>query len=121
MDNEFDEVNKPKQYNYHHNKDAEPIAVIGGLGLLFPFCVGNAVKYICRYRSKGGKKDLEKALWYLNKAIDTNPKHSSLNSVQLANIWDVHPSIAKVLSEVMVMNVGSAVHMLETALTNEEF
>ncbi|HNS35084.1 MAG TPA: DUF3310 domain-containing protein [Mesotoga sp.] len=118
---DYDEVNKPKGYNYHKNDDAEPIAVIAALGLLFPFCIGNAIKYICRYRSKGGRKDLEKALWYLKKAVQPNPKLSSLNSVQLAAIWDIHPTIAKVLSEVMVMNVGSAVQLLSVALDNEEF
>jgi hypothetical protein len=41
--------------------------------------------------------------------------------VQLAAIWDIHPTIAKVLSEVMVMNVGSAVQLLSVALDNEEF
>lgn len=117
----YDEINKAKGYNYHNNDNAEAIAVIASLGLLFPFCVGNAIKYICRYRFKGGRKDLEKALYYLKKAVESNPKLSPLNSVQLAAIWDIHPTMAKVLSEVMVMNVGNAVQLLSVALDNEEF
>lgn len=33
------------------------------------FCVGNAIKYICRYSKKNGVEDLEKAKWYINRAI----------------------------------------------------
>jgi hypothetical protein len=31
---------------------------------------GNAVKYICRHKQKGGKVDLEKAIHYLQLAIE---------------------------------------------------
>ena len=31
---------------------------------------GNAVKYICRHRQKGGKQDLEKAIHYLELALE---------------------------------------------------
>ena len=34
-----------------------------------PFCEGNAVKYLWRYRDKGGLEDLRKAEWYLKRAI----------------------------------------------------
>lgn len=33
------------------------------------FCVGNALKYLSRYRLKGGLEDLKKAEWYLNRII----------------------------------------------------
>jgi hypothetical protein len=33
------------------------------------FCIGNALKYLSRYRYKGGVEDLKKAEWYLNKII----------------------------------------------------
>ena len=33
------------------------------------FCVGNALKYISRYRYKGGLEDMKKAQWYLNRII----------------------------------------------------
>lgn len=39
------------------------------------FCLGNALKYIWRERQKGGNEDLEKAAWYLRRAVDaTTPK-----------------------------------------------
>jgi hypothetical protein len=33
------------------------------------FCCGNAVKYIWRHLEKGGKEDLEKAIWYLQREL----------------------------------------------------
>jgi hypothetical protein len=33
------------------------------------FCEGSAIKYICRYRSKGGVQDLEKAKHYIEMLI----------------------------------------------------
>lgn len=34
------------------------------------FCEGNAIKYLCRYRQKGGVQDLEKARHYVDLLID---------------------------------------------------
>lgn len=34
------------------------------------FLEGNAIKYIARHKDKGGKEDLEKAIHYLQKAIE---------------------------------------------------
>ena len=31
---------------------------------------GNALKYICRWKHKGGVQDLEKARWYIDHLID---------------------------------------------------
>lgn len=33
------------------------------------FCIGNAIKYICRYSKKNGVEDLEKAKWYIDRVI----------------------------------------------------
>jgi hypothetical protein len=33
------------------------------------FCLGNAIKYIWRADMKGGKEDLEKAIWYLQREL----------------------------------------------------
>ena len=35
------------------------------------YCIGNVLKYISRYRHKGGLEDLKKGQWYLNKLIQT--------------------------------------------------
>lgn len=59
------QVNSPKHYN---NGKYECIDVIEDWDL--DFCLGNAVKYICRAEYKGNyKQDIEKAIWYLQRAI----------------------------------------------------
>lgn len=34
------------------------------------FCIGNVIKYLWRYESKGGLQDIEKAKWYLDRLIE---------------------------------------------------
>ena len=59
----LDLVDHPPHYN--HGK-YETIDVIEDWGLGF-YC-GNAIKYISRHRHKGqAKKDIEKAIWYLQR------------------------------------------------------
>lgn len=41
--------------------------VLGDLGVTY-FCVGNAWKYIWRWKNKNGVEDLKKAKWYIEKA-----------------------------------------------------
>lgn len=62
-----DNINHPKHY-----EDAgylvQPIDVCQEL----PFCLGNAVKYLCRAGNKEGcpeLEDLKKAQWYLNRQL----------------------------------------------------
>ena len=68
--NKEDLVNHPQ----HYTGDIECIDVIKqqfGLDGMIKFCLGNAMKYIFRCEHKGTTKmDLQKAVWYLNKAID---------------------------------------------------
>ena len=35
-----------------------------------PFAEGNAIKYICRHKYKGGKEDLEKAKHFIDMIIE---------------------------------------------------
>lgn len=71
MANTKEMVNHPQHYGGDTNP-YEAIKVIENWGL--DFCLGNTVKYI----SRAGKKskdteiqDLEKALWYLQRKIET--------------------------------------------------
>lgn len=43
------------------------------------FNLGNAFKYIWRYRDKNGIEDLKKARWYLQKQLDSAPLFSLLD------------------------------------------
>ena len=47
----------------------EPIDVIRAWDL--PWCPANALKYIARYRNKGGVEDLKKARHYLDLEIES--------------------------------------------------
>lgn len=42
------------------------------------FCIGNAIKYICRYSKKNGVEDLEKAKWYIDRAISVRSESGLL-------------------------------------------
>ena len=44
--------------------------IIEHFGLQDNFYLGNVIKYILRHKSKAGLTDLEKAMWYLQRAID---------------------------------------------------
>ena len=66
---ENDVVNHPEHYTQGGIEciDAEKAA----LGDLFMgFLIGNALKYLWRFRHKNGLEDLKKAKWYLEKAIE---------------------------------------------------
>ena len=41
-----------------------------GVEDVISFCVCNAFKYVWRWKQKNGVKDLRKALWYMEKAIE---------------------------------------------------
>lgn len=63
-----------KQIGGNHYKDMpiQPSAFIDANGL--GWYEGNAVKYICRHKVKGGKQDLEKAIHYLELALEKHYK-----------------------------------------------
>jgi len=62
-----DMVNHPSHYNV---KGFEVIDIIDAFGLNFN--IGNALKYLLRADKKGNKKqDIQKALWYLQREINT--------------------------------------------------
>ena len=63
-----DIINNPK----HYIGEVEPIELIHAQKL--NYCEGNIVKYICRWKKKGGVEDLQKAQWYLNKLIQEASK-----------------------------------------------
>jgi|GEM_PF-808006 len=69
MTMQHDPVNHPAHYK---GNGLEAIEVIEDWQL--GFHLGNAVKYILRAGKKGDRKqDLEKALWYVRRAIDQRP------------------------------------------------
>lgn len=73
-----DPVNHPSHYQLHGGMEVIDIieAVTWDLPSNEAYAIGNAIKYICRYRNKGKPvQDLEKAKWYLNRAIEDYKKN----------------------------------------------
>ena len=62
-----DPVNHPAHYT---QGGMEVIDAIEGMAL--PYHEGNIVKYVARWRHKGGVQDLQKARWYLDRLIAKN-------------------------------------------------
>lgn len=60
--------------NHYKDKGIQPIVYIYANDL--GFCEGNVVKYVTRWREKGGKADLEKAIHYLELLIQLETKQS---------------------------------------------
>ncbi len=50
-------------HHYTTTGGLEPINIIEAFDL--PFHLACAVRYICRFRGKGGALDLQKAIWYI--------------------------------------------------------
>ena len=55
-------VEHPKHYN-NHPSGVEAIEIVQYMG----FCLGNAFKYVYRFKDKNGPQDIEKAIWYLKR------------------------------------------------------
>ena len=61
-------VNHPDHYNTGEVECIDAIqSCMAGLSGFEGFCTGNAIKYLWRWRHKGGKEDILKAAWYLNR------------------------------------------------------
>ena len=61
----YDAVDNPKHYAQY---PIQPLEFIVKNNL--PYCEGNVIKYVCRWREKGGIEDLKKARVYLNTLIE---------------------------------------------------
>lgn len=68
----IDYVDHPN--HYQSSKGIEVIDVIDAfrenLTGVVAFDVGCAIKYMCRWKKKGGVEDLRKAVWYISHAIE---------------------------------------------------
>lgn len=70
-------LNKQVLGNHYKDKGIQPIVYIHANNL--GFCEGNVVKYVTRWREKGGEADLRKAIHYLELLIqlETTPSQPS--------------------------------------------
>ena len=67
-----DNVNHPSHYEKSCSLECiDVMEAMFGSEYLIIFCLMNAFKYLWRHKNKNGMEDLNKANWYLNKAIKT--------------------------------------------------
>lgn len=70
--NQSDIVNHPAHYTFGKYEVIDIIKDQLSEEQFIGYCLGNAVKYICRCQHKGKfVEDLKKSIWYLNKIIET--------------------------------------------------
>jgi hypothetical protein len=64
-----DNVNSPSHYTQGSIETIDIIEDKLSPEMFEGYLVGNIIKYVTRYRLKGGLEDLQKAQWYLNRLI----------------------------------------------------
>jgi len=67
----MDNVNHPEHYTAGKVECIDAIeSAVEGLNGFEGYCIGNAMKYLWRWKLKGGIEDLEKSIWYTNRLIE---------------------------------------------------
>lgn len=69
-----DSVNRPSHYTSGIIECIDAIESALGLSGFMDYCQGNAMKYLWRWRKKGGIEDLKKAGWYIERMVKTLEK-----------------------------------------------
>ena len=64
----YDPLDKQVDGNHYSKMKIQPAYFINENNL--PFAEGNAIKYICRHKSKGKAKDIQKAIHYLEMILE---------------------------------------------------
>lgn len=67
-----DLVNRPPHYNRFGGLECiEAIQAMLGEPGFIAYCQGNVLKYCWRWEHKGREQDLRKAVWYLQRMLET--------------------------------------------------
>ena len=64
----YDSLNRQVDGDHYKGMIIQPAHFINENNL--PFAEGNAIKYICRHKKKGKRKDIEKAIHYLEMILE---------------------------------------------------
>jgi hypothetical protein len=81
-DNEIrvEKVNHPSHYNQGSIECIDAIeSATKGLSGVDSFCTGNSIKYMWRWKQKGGLDDLKKAKWYIERLITRWENHEIID------------------------------------------
>ena len=88
---EPDNVNHPAHYESQTSLECIDVMEIAfGADAVGNFCLCNAFKYLWRYKHKGGKEDLRKAKWYLDRfeVIESEYADTYENYVKMRALTD---------------------------------
>lgn len=72
----MDHINPDHYKNQTSLECIEAMEIIFGPKAVIDFCICNAWKYIWRWKNKNGQEDLEKADWYITKALHLRDSRS---------------------------------------------
>ena len=89
-----DPVNHPKHYKKGNIETIDYLESFLGRQGFLDYCLGNVLKYVSRWRDKGGVEDLKKAKWYLDRTIKTIDNQKSI--APLSILLDQKMSLADV-------------------------
>ena len=64
----YDSLSKQVDVKHYNSMKIQPAEFINENKILF--AEGNAIKYICRHQKKGKRKDIEKAIHYLEMILE---------------------------------------------------
>ena len=64
----YDSLSKQVDGNHYNSMKIQPAEFINENKILF--AEGNAIKYICRHQKEGKRKDIEKAIHYLEMILE---------------------------------------------------
>ena len=68
----MDMVNHPSHYTQGKIECIDALeAATANLKGLDAVCTANAIKYLWRWQEKDGVRDLRKAIWYINKMLES--------------------------------------------------
>ena len=94
----------PEYYHKYHIElnggDIQPFSILND----YTFGAGNIIKYLIRYKEKGGKEDLEKAITYIDLLLEdtalscTDGYDSTLNSLK-QRLIEENPLLSHLLKE----------------------
>lgn len=74
VNDDFDPVVRPSHYNRGGIECIDAMRAAYGDEVVQGFCIGNAFKYLYRHRYKNGEEDLKKAIWYIQMALNQDPR-----------------------------------------------
>ena len=82
-----DNVNHPAHYETGKFECVDVMVETQGVEATQDFCVCNALKYVYRHKKKNGMEDLQKAIWYLNKAVELEKSKKTKADSEQAWRW----------------------------------